>query len=93
MKTKLTSLLTALVLIGSLLPTHAAVTGRSADSSLAGTEKLLSDSSGTDTYILVSTLLAGQALTPTSVNGLTITTSTGTLTVPNGVTLTGPAAR
>lgn len=72
MKTKLTSLLTALVLIGSLLPTHAAVTGRSADSSLAGTEKLLSDSSGTDTYILVSTIWASPALT----GGLTATGST-----------------
>lgn len=32
------------------------------------------------------------AATATSINGLTITTSTGTLTVPNGVVLTGPAA-
>ena len=72
MKTKLTSLLTALVLIGSLHPTHAAVTGRSAGSSLAGTEKLLSDSSGTDTYILVSTIWASPALT----GGLTATGST-----------------
>lgn len=30
--------------------------------------------------------------TATSLNGLTVTTSTGTLTVPNGVVLTGPAA-
>ena len=32
------------------------------------------------------------AIVVTSVNGLTITTSTGTLTIPNGVTLTGPAS-
>lgn len=31
------------------------------------------------------------AITVTTINGLTITTSTGTLTVPNGVTVTGPA--
>ncbi len=30
--------------------------------------------------------------TATSINGLTVTASTGTLTVPNGVVLTGPAA-
>lgn len=32
------------------------------------------------------------AITVSTINGLTITTSTGTLTIPNGVTLTGPAA-
>jgi len=32
------------------------------------------------------------AATATSVNGLTISTTTGTLTIPNGVTLTGPAS-
>ncbi len=31
------------------------------------------------------------AATATSINGLALTTSTGTLTVPNGVTVTGPA--
>lgn len=30
--------------------------------------------------------------TATSLNGLTVTTSTGTLTIPNGVVLTGPAS-
>ncbi len=84
--------LVPLLLFSLSPPGNAAVTGRSEDSSIAGTEKLLSDSSGTDTFITVSTLLAGQVLTPTSVNGLTITTTTGTLTIPNGVTLTGPAA-
>lgn len=53
-------------------PLLAAVTGRSADSSLAGTEKILSDSSGTDTYILVSTLWASQVLS----GGLTASGST-----------------
>ena len=51
---------------------QAAVTGRNADSSIAGTEKLLSDSSGTDTYITVSTLLTGMALA----GGLTASGST-----------------
>ena len=32
------------------------------------------------------------AITPTSVNGLTISTSSGTLTIPNGDTLTGPTS-
>lgn len=32
-----------------------------------------------------------QSLTGKTYNGLTVTTSTGTLTVPNGVTVTGPA--
>ena len=54
-------------------PLTAAVTGRAADSSLAGTEKLLSDSSGTDTYILLSTLWGtAQPLTA----GITATGST-----------------
>jgi hypothetical protein len=84
--------LAPLLLFSLSPPGKAAVTGRSEDSSIAGTEKLLSDSSGADTFIAVSTLLANQVLTPTSVNGLTITTTTGTLTIPNGVTLTGPSA-
>jgi len=33
-----------------------------------------------------------QALTNKSINGLTVTSSTGTLTVPDGVVVTGPAA-
>ena len=36
--------------------------------------------------------LAGAALTTATINGLTVTSTTGTLTIPNGVTLTGPAA-
>lgn len=78
MKTpKLTHRLIALLLAPLLLlslspPLLGAVTGRSADSSLAGTEKLLSDSSGTDTYILVSTLWASQVLS----GGLTASGST-----------------
>lgn len=31
------------------------------------------------------------AITVTTINGITLTTSTGTLTIPNGVTVTGPA--
>lgn len=45
------------------LPVLADVTGRTEDTSLAGTEKILSDSSGTDTYILLSTLRNAQVLT------------------------------
>ena len=60
-----------------------------------------------DAYVQLLELIAAQAApisspafttpslgvaTATSINGLTITTSTGTLTIPNGVTLTGPAA-
>jgi len=52
----LITLLMILTLALWLPPGFGAVTGRSSDSSLAGTEKILSDSSGTDTYILLSTL-------------------------------------
>lgn len=76
-----------------------AVTGRAADSSLAGTEKLLSDSSGTDTYILVSTLLGSiSTLTsPVITTGLTasgsasndFSGSTGTFKTSTGVNTFG----
>ena len=59
MKTPLLKLaLTACLSLALCAPpgVHAAVTGRAADSSLAGTEKLLSDSSGADTYITLSTV-------------------------------------
>jgi hypothetical protein len=36
--------------------------------------------------------LSGAALTSATINGLTVTASTGTLTIPNGVVFTGPAA-
>jgi hypothetical protein len=39
----------------------------------------------------LATIAGTEALTNKSVNGLTVTSSTGTLTVPNGVVLTGPA--
>lgn len=42
-----------------------------------------------DTVVMRATT---DALTNKTINGLTITTSTGTFTVPNGVVLTGPAA-
>lgn len=48
--------LTLVFLFSLAPPGHAAVTGRSSDVSLAGTEKLLSDSSGADTFVLLSTL-------------------------------------
>lgn len=40
----------------------------------------------------LATLAGSEALTNKTFNGLTVTSSTGTLTVPNGVTLTGPAS-
>jgi hypothetical protein len=71
----------ALALLLLSLPLHAAVTGRSEDSSLAGTEKLLSDSSGADTFIQASTIA-------TYINkGLTIGSTTGTFNLTNGKTL------
>jgi len=39
-----------------------------------------------------TSLAASGAVTAASFNGLIVTTSTGTLTIPNGVTLTGPAS-
>ena len=90
--------LTPLLLFSLSPPLQAAVTGRAQDSSIAGTEKLLSDSSGADTFILVSTLLAGQTFTNPTLNGATILTSTyngntwtagsGTLTLGAGKVLT-----
>ena len=69
---KTTLLLSALLTLAAFTSSIAAVTGRSADSSIAGTEKLLSDSSGTDTFITVSTLRDAMALT----GGLTASGST-----------------
>lgn len=91
----------ALLLIPLLLfslshPLTAAVTGRSADSSLAGTEKLLSDSSGTDTYILVSTLWASQVLsgglTASGSTAFDFSGSTGAFKTSTGVNTFGGSA-
>jgi hypothetical protein len=72
MKTTLKTLIALLTLV-AFTSTQAAVTGRSSDTSLAGTEKLLSDSSGADTFILLSTLWGtAQPLTA----GITATGST-----------------
>ena len=96
-KTRLLAcLLVPLLLLSTAPPLLSAVTGRTEDTSLAGTEKVLMDSSGVDTYALVSTIRAVGAMTSgtitgTTISGLTVTTTTGTLTIPNGVTLTGPA--
>lgn len=63
MKT-LTTILLIVTLFTFGVPINAAtVTGRSEDSSLAGTEKIPADSSGVDTYILVSTLRNAMAVT------------------------------
>lgn len=58
--------------------------------SSANLRAAVTDESGTGALLFAGGALG--AATATSINGLTITTSTGTLTVPNGVTLTGPAS-
>lgn len=67
MKAKLHAILLTLIvfMVNFNLVSAATVTGRSEDSSLAGTEKIPADSSGTDTYILVSTLWGSQTQTGT----------------------------
>lgn len=72
----------------------ATVTGRANKPyPLAGTEELPINDAGVDKKVTIATLLRTPqgVMTATSFNGLTITTTTGTLTIPNGVTLTGPA--
>lgn len=69
---KTTLLFTLLLSLAAWNTGFAAVTGRSADTSLAGTEKLLSDSSGVDTFITVTTLRDAMVLT----GGLTASGST-----------------
>lgn len=72
MKTPLKALLTLLTL-AAFTSAQAAVTGRTNDTSLAGTEKVLSDSSGSDTFFTLSTLWGtAQPLTA----GITATGST-----------------
>lgn len=73
---------------------QSAVTGRSADSSLAGTEKLLSDSSGTDTYILLSTLWGTAqpltaGITATGSSSWNFSGSTGTFLTSSGLNTFG----
>jgi hypothetical protein len=87
MKTHLIILI-ALALWTVVLPA-ATVTGRSAKTSLAGTEELPIDDSGTDKKVTVANLLLTPqgAMTATSFNGLTIDTTTGTLDMTNGKTL------
>lgn len=55
----------------------------------AGTTRTITVPNGSGT---LATLAGTEALTNKTVNGLTVTASTGTLTIPNGVTATGPAA-
>lgn len=77
-------------------PLTAAVTGRSADSSLAGTEKILSDSSGTDTYILLSTLWGSQTLTGTLTGtgaaAFDFSAASGVFKTPTGIATFGGSA-
>ena len=75
MKTALARLLVLAVLFLALAappPLWGATTGRTEDTSIAGTEKILSDSSGTDTYFTVTRLLT----TPLITSGLTASGST-----------------
>lgn len=77
---------TSLLILTSLLFAFnleaATVTGRNAKSPLVGTEEFPINDAGVDKKVTAANILYG----------LTITTTTGTLTIPNGVTLTGPAA-
>lgn len=75
MKTALARILILAVLFLALAappPLWSATTGRTEDTSIAGTEKILSDSSGTDTYFTVTRLLT----TPLITSGLTASGST-----------------
>lgn len=62
--------------------------GNATGSPSFGAVSLTADVSGVLPTANIATALANQ----TSINGLGITASTGTLTVPNGVTMTGPAS-
>jgi len=96
MKTPRHILIALLTLVAFTMTQAATVTGRSAKTTPAGTEKIPIDDSGTDKYITIANLtsnavITGGTITGTTISGLTVTTSTGTLTIPSGVTLTGPA--
>lgn len=82
-------LLTFALLFSLAPPGNAAVTGRSEDTSLAGTERLLSDSSGVDTFITVSTLNAAQTytagLTATGSSAWNFSGSTGAFQTSSGL--------
>jgi hypothetical protein len=73
MKTPLRSLLTLILLLTLAPPLHADVTGRTEDSTLAGTEKILSDSSGANTFFTVNTLFGATRtlVSPVISTGLT----------------------
>ncbi len=95
MKTLTTFLLiVTLCLIGVPISTPAAtVTGRSEDTSLAGTEKIPADSSGTDTYILVSKLWSAMVLqggvTASGSSAFDFSGSTGAFKTSTGVNTFG----
>ena len=97
MKTRLIkSILLCALMLAPRSMLHAATTGRSEDSSIAGTEKVLSDSSGADTYILVSKLWTS----PVIATGLTasgsaandFSGSTGTFLTSTGIGTFGGSA-
>lgn len=107
MKTPRLALLTLLVFAALITSLHAAtVTGRSAKTSPAGTEKIPIDDSGVDKYITIGNLFVGSPAlttptltTPTitggTISGAAITTSTyngNTITAGTG-TLTMAAAK
>lgn len=68
------------------------------ESSPASTDITLTVNSS-EQFVFSGSILSPTLITPvlgvataTSLNGLTVTTSTGTLTIPNGVVLTGPSS-
>jgi len=68
-----TTLVYALVMLAAMIPaSQAATTGRTETTSLSGTEKVLSDTEGANTFIQVATLRDAMVLT----GGLTVTGST-----------------
>lgn len=67
------------------------ITGGAASNIAINTNKFTVAASSGNTAV-GGTLAVTGAATAASLNGLTVTTSTGTLTIPNGVVLTGPAA-
>lgn len=76
-------------------PAHGATTGRSEDSSVGGTEKVLSDSSGTDTYITVSNLWAAPVLGAFTASGsgaFDLSGGSGIFKTPTGIATFGGSA-
>jgi hypothetical protein len=84
-----TSLLILTSFLFAFTLSAATVTGRSAKTTLDGSEELPINDGGVDKKVSVANLLLAPqgAITVTSVNGLAVDTTTGTLDIANGKTL------